>query len=1152
MGKGAAPSYGPTQWRYTIFLALLATAPCGWTQVNGVQVTSGSAQIKQTVQNGTTTTITQSTETATLSWKTFNVGAADVVNFVQPSRQSLTINKISDTNGSTIMGRINATGQVWLMNPNGVLFGKSAQVNVGSILASALTLPDAQDKQVTGNWSLDARGDSMAEVINQGQITVAQDGYAALLAHRVSNTGSLTAPFGAVVLGSGSAISVHFQNSKLLGIEVGQHQLGATASNSGEIRADAGLVILSAGARASLLASAVNQSGRIQARTASMRQGKIVLSADAQAGQLVVGGTIDASAPEAGDGGRVEITGASLQFAGNWQADTSAAKGRAGQLQLSAAKWSIDRNVAPESFNVISSDTVGKLLASNNLSLLTNTLGTPPGDIAINGSVSWRAPTTLALRASGDIRISDVLTSGHSAGGLQLAYGLAADDGVIAGKRADYWIGAPVNLQAGPNFSTQLGISGAVKAYTVITALGEAGSTTGVDLQGISQAPDKLGQNYVLGADIVASDTTNWNKKAGFKPLFSGDAQSEINSFQGTFDGLGHVISGLVINRPNAGVQSFITSLGSKGVIQNLGLRDIAYDSHNTGGIVFRNYGLIRNSFVDGGYVQAGENFKNLSNYVGGLVGNNVGQIIDCYANVTVGMQDALGTYRTDSAFNYRVGGLVGINGGSIVNSYAKGLVLASDRTVSSGGILNQVIYGGGLVGYDSSIAGIVSSYWIAKSDSSFPTNGAGWKVVGRPIGAQNPLSVKPDSAMTRSATQANRVQTFADWNLDDNWLVYEGHGTPYLRAFMAPLYVQVANPMQKVYDGTRSIDTGSSTLAQGLTKNLWGDLVGLLDGKNAGIHKVHANGLYSDQAGYQVRYDYQQPTVLVSKAPLHIYGVKAKDKAYDGTTYAVLDVSALQLDGLIFGDDVSVKFSGNFVSKGEGAGKQVLIEGQIAGIERKNYDIVLQADTAANITKALQSYLSEPTKTVKGDSVEKIASTVTSPPSGEATANTTRVPLTQQTDATNPQKATAPEIYDKFDKYLAAPPPSITQPVVYDKFDKYLVTQVPTHVQALRDSPFKGSGEVPSAYERAEREGVRSDATSDADTGISSHLEEGADTKPQTLRVVSAKETQERRIAAQGKGMPVTLNVTCLPSSQDLGASVRITCQAKDVSGKK
>ena len=91
----------------------------------GGVVASGVAAISQSGSPGqTTTTITQSSGQASLNWQSFNISKGETVNFIQPSANAVAVNRIADVQGSQILGQLNANGQVWLINPNGLLFGK--------------------------------------------------------------------------------------------------------------------------------------------------------------------------------------------------------------------------------------------------------------------------------------------------------------------------------------------------------------------------------------------------------------------------------------------------------------------------------------------------------------------------------------------------------------------------------------------------------------------------------------------------------------------------------------------------------------------------------------------------------------------------------------------------------------------------------------------------------------------------------------------------------------------------------------------------------------------------------------------------------------------------------------------------------------------
>ena len=305
-----------------------------WAAPQGGQVVSGSGSIGT---SGSTTTITQASDKLSVNWQSFNVAKTESVNFLQPSASALAVNRIFDTQGSQILGKINANGQVWLINPNGVIFGKDAQINVGGLLASTLNPDDATIGSARSTFS----GSSTAGVVNLGSINAAQGGYVALLGHSVSNSGQISAPGGTVALGAGSAVSLNFAGSKLLGLEVSSNQLNALAENGGLIQADGGQVLLSAGARDSLLASVVNNTGVIQARTVQEQEGKIVLLGGMAAGTTNVGGTLDASAPNGGNGGFIETSAHTVNVADSASITTASAQGTQGQWLLDPYDFTI-------------------------------------------------------------------------------------------------------------------------------------------------------------------------------------------------------------------------------------------------------------------------------------------------------------------------------------------------------------------------------------------------------------------------------------------------------------------------------------------------------------------------------------------------------------------------------------------------------------------------------------------------------------------------------------------------------------------------------------------------------------------------------------------------------------------------------------------
>jgi hypothetical protein len=185
-----------------------------------------------------------------------------------------------------------------------------------------------------------------------------------------------------------------------------------------------------------------------------------------------------------------------------------------------------------------------------------------------------------------------------------------------------------------------------------------------------------LKAHYVLGNDIDASETKNWNNGQGFEPIGDKD-----NPFTGSFDGRGYKIYNLYINttRDYVGLFGYV---GKEGIIKNVGLENVKISSTggDVGGLIGWNSGIVSNSYSTGSV--------NGEWHVGGLVGYNVGTISNSYSTGAV-------------KGNILIGGLVGSNdrGGIVSNSYSKGSVNGTWRV-------------GGLVGHNA--GEVFNSYSIA------------------------------------------------------------------------------------------------------------------------------------------------------------------------------------------------------------------------------------------------------------------------------------------------------------------------------------------------------------------------------------------------------------------------------------------------------
>src|SRR6185295_7991697 len=97
----------------------------------GGAISAGSA----TIAGGSgTLTINQSSQNVAINWQSFSIGQTEAVQFVQPNSGSVALNRVLGSDVSNILGSLSANGKVFLVNPNGILFGKGAQVNVGGLV----------------------------------------------------------------------------------------------------------------------------------------------------------------------------------------------------------------------------------------------------------------------------------------------------------------------------------------------------------------------------------------------------------------------------------------------------------------------------------------------------------------------------------------------------------------------------------------------------------------------------------------------------------------------------------------------------------------------------------------------------------------------------------------------------------------------------------------------------------------------------------------------------------------------------------------------------------------------------------------------------------------------------------------------------------
>jgi len=512
----------------------------------GGNIVGGVGSITQTAN---TMTITQASDKMAANWQTFNIGTGNSVNFAQPSASSIALNRVLGSDVSLIQGNLTANGQVFLVNPNGVLFTPTAQVNVNGLVASTLAL--STNDFMAGNFKFS--GDSSNAINNQGNITANEGGPIALIAAKITNNGTLTANSGNVLLGAGAEVILDLGGPNKL--QVTQGAIDALIENGGGIKADGGVVYLTAKSVSDLATTVINNTGVIEAQTLTTGEsGQIALMGDMKNDRLVIGGTLDASAPNGGNGGFIETSAAYVKVMDNVKVTTTASEGMTGTWLIDPTDYTIAEIDPENDSSYISNTALSTNLASKNVIIQTLAAGSGNGDIFVNDTVSWSA-NKLTLDAHRNININAVMTA---SGTSTLALNTGTGNDVNIGLDANGFTGrVDIPTRTGTGILAINDVD-----YTLIQSLGTATDTATspavMTLQGMA-ATANLGRHFALGSNIDASGTSTWNAGAGFSPI-----GSDTTLFTGSFDGLGHTITALTINRPSlASVGLFGSATGS-------------------------------------------------------------------------------------------------------------------------------------------------------------------------------------------------------------------------------------------------------------------------------------------------------------------------------------------------------------------------------------------------------------------------------------------------------------------------------------------------------------------------------------------------------------------------------------------------------------
>jgi filamentous hemagglutinin family protein len=479
----------------------------------GENITSGAASVERTSNS---LTVNQATPRAVIDWQGFSVGASEAVRFNQPGANAIALNRVLGQDPSHILGALSANGQVFILNPNGVLFGGSAQVSVGGILASTLGM--ANEDFLAGRYVLVKSASGAGTVLNQGAIATPAGGYVALVSPRVANEGAIHSPQGSIALAAGDQVTLTLANGSLYGVAVNRGTLDALVANSGAIRAAGGSVILTASGMDQLARAVVNNTGLVETSSISARNGVIRL----EGGEVLNAGTL--AATSAALGGKVSVTGQTVELASGSVIDASGASG-GGLIEIGGG-WQ-GTGALPHARSVTIA--TGARLSAN------ATVQGDGGTIAVWSGGSTRAAGSLQALGAGTGNGGRLETSGH----LLDVTGITIDASAPRGS-AGTWLLDPYDLTVSAAATTaaqapagtwESNAGGStVRAGDIATAL-NAG--THVVLQTTGTPGDGTGNGDITVAAAIAK-TAGGNASLTLKAAGSILVNAGISSTAGT------------------------------------------------------------------------------------------------------------------------------------------------------------------------------------------------------------------------------------------------------------------------------------------------------------------------------------------------------------------------------------------------------------------------------------------------------------------------------------------------------------------------------------------------------------------------------------------------------------------------------------------
>ena len=457
----------------TAAMMAMSVGGIAYAMPQGEVIRSGKGEITRQDKD---MTVNQDSKRLAIDWSGFDIANDERVTFRQPDKDSVALNRVVGDAASVIDGTLSGNGHVYVINPNGVLFGKNASVDVGSLVASTARISDSDMTNFANadGITMAIPEDSSAKVINAGTIR-AEGGLVVLHAAEVENSGTITNPEGTTALAAARNLSLSADTAGKINFTVDGALAKAKALNSGMLKADGGYLVMTARSAGDVMSTVVNNTGTMEAKTLRQNEKGEILLDGGDNGIVELNGTLDVSGMEAGqsagsikaigaethvedgatlhaigavDGGLIETSGDYLEIGDNVDIDAAGKTGKAGEWLLDPLEVVISDSKPSGSSSVTNGDTDGSYNSSNDASgtasrnkttwVNSNTVNTllnngtavsvqatdanKVASITLDSAINKTsgADTSLTLEAQRNVTVNAGITSSSGAGALDV------------------------------------------------------------------------------------------------------------------------------------------------------------------------------------------------------------------------------------------------------------------------------------------------------------------------------------------------------------------------------------------------------------------------------------------------------------------------------------------------------------------------------------------------------------------------------------------------------------------------------------------------------------------------------------------------------------------------------------------------------------